>query len=170
MELVQYHDPRKDLNRLKEIRPEIPLVSLPFSPGKSAIAMFVSEYLGKVLRDGQANQTLFELSHDWICTLDQADQGLDGYPLMFLWQSLGPLGLTPDSWMDIVPSRSHLDAQQEEACRQIFACLESDINPGGGHSHLLKQWILDCLIRYVQGHLEGMGSIQSLNVLRQVFS
>lgn len=168
-ELVQYHDEKKDLNRLKEIRPDHILKSIPFSPGKAAIAMFVAEFLGKVLNEGQANDSLFVMVKEWILELDQKEKHYDSMHIALVWNSLAPLGISPNDWRDILPAGIVPNEQQTAGIQSFFNWIEH-----GGESVLIsgamKQWILDLLIHYVRTHMEGMGNLQSLTVLRQVFS
>ena len=168
-ELVQYHDEKKDLHRLKEIRPDQILKSIPFSPGKAAIAMFVAEFLGKVLHEGQSNDSLFGMVKEWILELDQKEKSYDSMHIALVWNSLGPLGISPNDWRDILPKGILPNEEQTAGIQSFFNWIEQ-----GGESvsvsGAMKQWILDLLIHYVRTHMEGMGNIQSLTVLRQVFS
>jgi DNA repair protein RecO (recombination protein O) len=169
VELIQYHDPRKDLNRMKEIRPEILLKTIPFHPGKSAIAMFMAEYLGKVLREGQPNPPLYEMAREWVLQLDQKTENYDAMHIALVWNSLGPLGILPNEWQDILPAGVVPNREQTEGLELFFAWMENggEVVPVSG---AMKQWILDVLLLYIRSQLEGMGNLQSLSVLRQVFS
>lgn len=169
-EVVQYVDERKDLHRFKEIRMEMPLRDLPFSPSKASIALFVAEYLGKVLKEGLPNPALFELTRNWILDLDRSRAEFENAHLIFLWQSLEPLGLQPAEYLDLIPPGTQLQASQHTDFLRFFEELDIRGNVPGWASGGLKQWVLDVLLYYLQTHLEGMGLIQSLAVLRQVFS
>jgi DNA repair protein RecO (recombination protein O) len=168
-ELVQYYDEKKDLNRLKEIRPDYILKSIPFSPGKTAIAMFVAEYLGKVLQEGQSNNSLFMMMKEWIMELDQKENHFDSMHIALVWNSLAPLGILPNNWRDILPSGIIPNEEQNAGIQSFFNWIEQggDSVPVSG---AMKQWILDLLIHYVRTHMDGMVNLQSLTVLRQVFS
>lgn len=169
-ELIQYVDERKDLHRFKEIRMEKPLADLPFSPAKASMALFVAEFLGKVLKEGLPNPALFEQTREWILELDQARSQYENAHLQFLWKSLEPLGLQPAEYLDLIPPGTQLQATQEADFRRFFSELDLHGRVPDDASGGLKQWVLDVLLYYYQNHLEGMGHLQSLTVLRQVFS
>jgi DNA repair protein RecO (recombination protein O) len=123
-ELVQYQDEKKDLNRLKEIRPDQILKSIPFSPGKAAIAMFVAEYLGKVLLEGQAHNSLFAMVKEWILELDQKEKQFDSMHVALVWNSLAPLGISPKDWRDILPNGIVPNQEQASGIQSFFDWIE----------------------------------------------
>jgi DNA repair protein RecO (recombination protein O) len=168
-DLVQYHDEKKDLNRLKEIQPSHILKSIPFSPHKSAIAIFIAEYLGKVVSEGQPNDELFLTVQAWIIDLDSKPDLFDSMHISLVWNSLGPLGIMPNDWKDILPASARPNSEQLAGLQSFFEWITF-----GGEtiqvSGAMKQWILDVLVYYVGTHLEGVGNLKSLKVLRQVFS
>jgi len=168
-ELVEYHDEKKELHRLKEIRAEYMLRSIPFESGKIAIAIFIAEYLSKVLHDGQPNTLLFSLVKSWVLDLDSEKVAFDAMHIKLVWKTLSPLGITPNDWQDILPAQIRPNDEQLEGLKAFFNWMEDEGN-AVQISGAMKQWVLDAMIFYVRTHLEGMGNLQSLNVLRQVFS
>jgi len=169
MELVQYHDQRKELHRLSEIKAGVVLKSIPFSPVKAAIAMFTSEYLGKVVTEGQANPPLFSIVWDWVQLVDNLEIHFESQHIALVWQSMAPLGISPADWQDLLPLGSVLDFEQKQQVGQFFTWLDTAVGPAPC-SGSVRQWVLDLLIRHCQDHMEGMGSLQSIGVLRSVFS
>lgn len=168
VDLVQYHDGRKELNRLSEIRPAKILSTIPMHPAKSAMAIFVAEYIGKVLRENQENKPLFSSAYDWILGLDSMPSGFESSHIGFVWNSFSSLGISPESWTDVLQTSLRLDPD--------FQIISEAYFESGADFRLLKvpamirQQILDALVRYAASQLEGMGEIRSLAVLRQVFS
>ncbi len=165
LEVVQYHDQKKDLHRLKEIKQASPLVSIPFSAAKSAMVMFCAEILGKVVREGQSNLPLFEWTWSRIERLDQMQTGFDDWHVLFLRDMLKPLGLEPESGIELIGDWLKVKPIDTENILHFLNDKEG-IKPGNAE----KQWMIDALLAYLQRHLEGMGSIRSLQVLREVFA
>ncbi len=165
LDIVQYHDQKKDLHRLKEIKQAFPLTSIPFSPVKSAMVMFCAEVLGKVVREGQTNTPLFDWTWNRISFLDQKTAGFEDWHVLFLLDMLRPLGLEPESARDLIADWLKVKPVPPESILLFLNDRES-VKPAAAD----KQWIIDALLAYLQRHLEGMGQIRSLQVLREVFS
>jgi DNA repair protein RecO (recombination protein O) len=164
LEIVQYHDEKKDLHRLSEVKVAQPLVSIPFSTAKSACVMFCAEVLGKVVKEGQTNSSLFQMVWDQILVLDKASSGVENWHIDFLLFILSPLGIEPENkeelisfWLKIKPI----------PIQNILGYLNNPAKIRLPNEE--KQWLIDALLAYFQKHLEGMGQIQSLQILRQVF-
>jgi len=168
VDLVQYHDNRKDLNRFSEIKPAYALQSLPIHPVKSALSIFVAEYLSKVLKDHLENRPLFSFSFDWIIKLDAMQEGFESAHLGFLWHSFSFLGITPENWQKLMENSPQL---QEEYKVLLENYLDEE-SPFAAFrvSSNIRQLVLDALVNFAQSQLEGMGEIKSLAVLRKVFS
>jgi DNA repair protein RecO (recombination protein O) len=168
VDLVQYHDNRKDLHRFSEIKAGFMLQSIPLNPAKAAIAIFVAEYLSKVLREHLENRPFFEFCMSWISRLDELDSGFESAHLGLVWHSFSSLGIAPEDCLQVMETAPKIP---EESLRLLQDFLESE-SPFAALrvSSPVRQVLLDALVRYASGQLEGMGEIKSLAVLRQVFS
>lgn len=164
LDIVQYHDAKKDLHRLSEIKVAFPLISIPFSPAKAAMAIFCAEVLGKVVREGQTNFPLFDWTWNQIESLDKMQAGFEDWHVYFLRDLLRPLGLEPETGDELVSDWLKI---KPIATDKILLFLNKQEGPK--LTNVEKQWTLDALLAYLQRHLEGMGNIQSLQVLREVF-
>ena len=168
VDLIQYHDERKDLHRISEIKAASILHNLPMHPAKAAMAMFVAEYLGRVLKDHLENKPFFEFSLDWIHQLDGLQGGFESAHLGFVWHSFSYLGISPEDWRRIPETVSGIASSSHPAIQEFLEA-ESSFSqlrlPSAG-----RQQLLDALVRYAGMQLEGMGELRSLSVLRQVFS
>ena len=80
----------------KSAQVSIPLVSIPFDPYKSAIAMFLAEFLGYALRAEPASSNLFEYLYRSVEWLDTCEQGTANFHLVFLLRLTRFLGFFPD--------------------------------------------------------------------------
>ncbi len=167
VDLVHYHHPNKDLHRLSEIRPNRILQSIPLHPAKSAMAMFVAEYLSRVLRDQVENPPLFALLTQWIVGLDSRCERFESAHLALVWHSFSSLGIAPENW-EVMFQSAQLRAEEPALLRDFFT--SDDLFENLRLSSHRKQFVLDYLLRYTSEQLEGMGELKSLPVLRQLFS
>jgi DNA repair protein RecO (recombination protein O) len=168
VDLVQYHDSRKDLNRFSEIKAAFPLNEIPLHPVKSAQVIFIAEYLSRVLKDHLENRPLFALSYAWISQLDSMAENFESAHLGFIWHSFLHLGITPDNAEILLERGTPLHEEHREQLH-IFLNDESPFAAFRVPS-AVRQTVLDALVNYVRTHMEGMGELRSLAVLRQVFS
>jgi DNA repair protein RecO (recombination protein O) len=54
LDLVVYHNSKKEINRISELKPGFTFHSIPFNIKKMAIALFITELLGKTLKEGRS--------------------------------------------------------------------------------------------------------------------
>ena len=71
VELEADFRPKANLHRVKEAKAWMPYASLPFHPYKSSIAMFLSEFLYRALREEEPDEYLFAYLQHSICWLDE---------------------------------------------------------------------------------------------------
>ena len=168
VDLVQYHDEKKELHRLQEIKQANPLQTIPFNPAKTAMALFASELISKVVKDGQPNEALFHLIRNWTLSLDKADQNFENEHIKLSWQLLSPLGIVPEHWEELFPSSLRPNDFKIEEVAPLFSSFSNE-NELVKMPNRLRQYSLDMILFYMSQHFEGMGQIQSLDVLRTVF-
>ena len=87
---------RLQLQKLKEVRLLTPYSSIPFSPEKLAISLFVAEFLYHALRSEQQNAPLFAYLCDSMQWLDIAETGFVNFHLTFLMRMSRFLGFYPN--------------------------------------------------------------------------
>jgi len=169
LEIVQYFNEKKDLHRLVEIKPSVPLVDLPFNHVKSSMSIFIAEMVSKVIREGQSNSPLFELVWNWVIHLDKQKTGFESDHIQLVYQMLQPLGITPENWQDFFEKLSYQKWFSLEDGNLFFESLaleNQSLHPIGNSA---KQAVLDVLIAYFRKHMDGLGQLNSLSILRDVF-
>jgi DNA repair protein RecO (recombination protein O) len=97
LNLVVYHKERSGLQRISEIRPDVPLTSIPYRIVKSSIVLFLNEILNQAILEEEANPDLFHFIYNSICILDLLDEndGCANFHLAFLIQLTKFLGFFP---------------------------------------------------------------------------
>jgi len=169
LEIVQYFNEKKDLHRLVEIKPAEPLIDLPFNHVKSSMVIFIAELISKLIREGQSNGPLFTLVWNWTITLDKQKLGFESAHIQLVWQLLQPLGITPESWLDLFDSVSYQKWFSLTDGNLYFESLGTENKSLHPIGNVARQAVLDVLISYLQKHLEGLGHLNSLSILRDVF-
>jgi DNA repair protein RecO (recombination protein O) len=185
LELDVYYKPSRDIQRIKELKNYLLLHTIHNNIIKSSIALFVAEILYKTLREIEPNKPLFDFIYDSIQILDLKTTGIENYHLVFLlllskYLGISPVDETQKSIEFTITDRSAMKksdmsisliftAEEKSAMTQLheysFKNLEKIKINNNTRSRLLEKFI-----EYIKIHLEGIGTIKSLAVLKEVFS
>jgi DNA repair protein RecO (recombination protein O) len=171
LDLVVYNKPNRDLHRLSETRISVPLQSLPFEVTKSSIALFMTEMLTKTLKEESGNPALFRFLVESVLVLEDAPSGYENFHLVFLFKLSHFLGFGPEDTREF-------EAQLRERSYPFLpdAATETAVNvlltqPYGTPAPLTRtarNEIADALVAYYRIHIDSLGEVKSLAVLREV--
>ncbi len=89
--------PNSNLHTIREVKPWYTFQSLPYNPYKSAIALFIVEFLYRALREEAENRPLFEYLLHSIEWLDACEEHFANFHLVFLMRLSRFLGLYPNT-------------------------------------------------------------------------
>ncbi|MFN4146807.1 MAG: DNA repair protein RecO [Runella sp.] len=172
LDLVVYHKNKEQtIHRLSEVRCSVPFRSLPFDFVKSSIGLFITEILVKTLREEEENVPLFEFLQEAILYLDNASEGCENFHLQFLTQLAFYLGFGVNSAAELQAQLTEnrypytLEASMREALNHFISL------PFDSHTPLdrsQRSRLLDAILFFYKIHLEGLGEIKSLEVLREL--
>ena len=170
------------LTRLAEFRCAEPFQTLPYEVAKSSVVLFLSEVVGRAVREEEENEPLFAFLHDSIQAFDQQTAGSENFALVFLLQLATYLGFGVSAGgelTDQVIMAGHASTTQGATGPAMLRLHEFD----GYLNELLRDpasstipngrvrnELLHVLIRYYQLHVEQMGEIRSLDILSQVLA
>ena len=76
--------PNATLYRVKEAKSFYPFSSIPYDPYKSSMALFLSEFLYRAIREEAENRPLFAYLQHSIIWLDECGDGFANFHLVFL--------------------------------------------------------------------------------------
>ena len=170
------------LTRLSEFRCAEPFVSLPYEVQKSSVVLFLSEVVGRAVREEEQNEPLFQFLHDSILAFDRQAQGTENFALVFLLQLATYLGFGVSSGgelTDQVVMAGHAatakGATGPATLRlrefdQYFDELLRDPTTSTIPNGRVRHELLNVMLRYYQLHVEQMGDIRSLDILSQVLA
>ncbi|MDR2913372.1 MAG: DNA repair protein RecO [Tannerella sp.] len=90
------HLNNRDIQRIKEAKSGLLISQLHYHPAKTAISLFLSEVLYRIIQEREANRPLFDYLHRSISWLEIANDGIANYHLAFLLQLSTYLGIRPN--------------------------------------------------------------------------
>lgn len=131
---------------------------------KTAISMFMSEVLFRVIRESGRDDNLFDWCERLILTLDALDTDFSNYPIVFLLELAEALGFKPNAY-DMAP----FVLDQYELVGKFIKGGQAEallIPMTGSERSLLCAGIL----RYLEQHTEARIDIRSLAILHDLFS
>ncbi len=193
LEITYEQRQRVQLQRLKDARLLSPYASLPFSPEKLALTLFVAEFLYHALRSEQQNEPLFHYVCDSMQWLDMARTGYANFHLTFLMrlsrflgfypnlerggakdESGGPLGLLFDlregRFCTVAPM--HRDFLEPNEAGLIHLMMRMDFPT----MHLFRlsrhdrNRIVEVLLHYYRLHIPQFPELKSLAVLQELWN
>ena len=173
------------LRRLKSALPAVPLVSLPYEPHKTTMALFLAEFLHHAVRTAQEPGLLFDYIFQSVEWLDTTNGSCANFHIVFLLRLARFLGFEPNlseagpqTYFDLEGGRFTQTRPQhpniilpEEAARlpllmrMNFATMHLFRFSGNERSRLLEH-----INTYYRLHLPSFPELKSLSVLREVFA
>lgn len=175
---------RRELHRIKELRLLLPVANISSNPFKTAMAFFIAEFLGRIMKPEDDCGTFFDYVLSSIEWLDGAGSGYANFHLVFLVKVSRFLGLQPSMrgyadgmcfdlqsscFVDAsVPLPYMLTADETKAFRTIMRLNYSDM-------HLFKMSreqrnrCMELLLMYYTIHITDLSDMKSVSVLKSLF-
>lgn len=181
---VNFHANR-DLQFLGAVSTPSPWRNIYFDPIKAPIALFLSEFLNKILRTSEADKATWHFLISAISALDNAHKGLANYHIAFLIRFMEVAGILPDikdfdkfdcfdlRTAEFTPKRpAHTDILNAEITELLPILLR--MNFRNMHLYRLRgeqrRMIIGLLLRYYSLHLPISTDFKSLDILTEIFS
>jgi len=176
--------PNRDISTLRDIRPIRNLSNIYGDPIRSAIAMFISELLSRVIQESEQNEPLFRYISQSIAMLNDATNGVANFHICFTYHLGAFLGIQPDvdsytegAWFDMaegiftpMPPASNHRLSPEKAHALHTLSRMSFANMHLFHYNREQRGeILDAMIQYFRLHNNAIGLLKTPDILRQLF-
>lgn len=171
LDLVVYHDEKKDLHRISEIKCPNPLTSIPYEINKLSISLFINEVLAKTLKEHEENEPLFFFLYQSILSLDAMEKHAENFHLIFLAKYSLYLGFAPQSAGEIASQFKDLAIAipvEAESKRYLDFLFTSNYGDEIKMGKDFRNHLLEILIMFYRIHQEEFGELRSLPVLRTV--
>ncbi len=174
---------RGELHRFREVRSGILLKRTPFDVRRSTIALFCAEVIYRLVKEGEANEELFEFVWMAIEALDTIESGVANFHLWFLANLSRQLGFMPSGewgaamWFDIAEGQfcnsmpSHAIAMRPEEAELLSRLIGRDVMTLGEIELNGERRVrmLESLMKYYSYHLDSVYAVQSIAVLKEIF-
>ena len=155
---------KSDLFTARNIVSRHPLLGIRNNIFKNSMTMFLSEVLYRVVKDGAAEQGLFEWCEKNILLLDSIQTDFSNFHIRFLLELTVALGFSPEA-KDLAPFVGEHYPVTERFMTLSFA--ESMLIPLNG---TVRNEIAEEILRYIEFHSESAVNVNSLKVLRERFA
>lgn len=171
LDLVVYMNPKKEIQRISEIKCFHPYETLPYDIHKSSIAIFMVEILHKTLQEESENKPLFNFLSQSLIDLDGVNTGYENTHLQFLLSYSFYLGFAPQTAKEVESQfKTHgiptmLSNEAKNSVNQLITGSSyNDLRINRG----LRNELLNILLSFYRLHIENLSEIKSLTVLREV--
>lgn len=172
LDLVVYHKDSGSIMRISEIKCNAPFHSLPYEFAKSGIALFVTEVLGKTLKEEAGNPDLFDFLYHSMLYLDAQPEYYENFPAQFLLKLARYLGFAPQSAKEMMAQIGEIrvteTSEAEEAA--LNGLITRNYTQHVRITGLLRRTILEHVLRFYQLHVENFNELRSVPILRELMS
>lgn len=177
--------PKSSLSPIREARIWYPLDSLPYHPYKTGIAMFLAEFLCRVLQEEGGNEPLFAYLVNSVRWLDACERDFSNFHLVFLMRLSRFLGFYPNlehyvegAFFDLlnacfVESRPyHGQFLSEEDSSHLVKLMRMNYETMHlfAMSRAERNRCLEVIVGYYRLHLPSFPDLKSLSVLKELFA
>lgn len=178
------HQPSRDIQRIKEAHTLYPLYSVSGNMVKTSIALFLSEFLSKILKDTDEHQLVFAYLRDSIQILEETEKGLANFHLVFILKLTRFLGFYPNfedysegDFFDMVngifvsrqPLHNHYVNKNESKVLSLLSRISYENLHHFQFSRQDRLNIINRMLEYYRIHLHEFQSLKSLDVLHELF-
>lgn len=177
--------PKVQLQKLSDVRLLVPYVSIPFSPEKLSVSLFVAEFLYYALRGEQRNEPLFDYVSNSILWLDGREDHFANFHLVFLMRMSRFLGFYPN--LDHFSEGDYFDLResvfvsqppvhrdflqpQEAAKMQLMMRMDYPTMSLFRLSHQERNRLLEVALTYYRLHLPDFPEMKSIGVLQELYA
>lgn len=176
---------KSSLQRIKDVRFGYAYRSLPYEPYKSSIALFLAEFLGRVLKHEADNKPLFSYILYSLQWLDASERAFSNFHLVFITRLTRFLGFYPnvESWREgdyfdmvnacFVPVRPFHHAYlepREAASIPLFMRMNYDSMRFFAMNRRERDRYIEVLNDYYRLHVPEFPELKSLDILKEVFA
>lgn len=175
----------RELQLLKEFSVSFTPFDIYSNIKKSCVAIFLGEVLTSVLREESPHEELFDYIRDSFFYFEKSKEGFANFHLAFLAGLSSFLGFEPSqrnnddeiffdmingNFVPLPPVHGNYVNAEISDILALFFNLSYDAANTITLTGALRNEILDTLIRYYSLHLPGLKKINSLEILKEVFS
>lgn len=166
LDLVVYYKENASIKRIKEVKCLHQYQTLSTDIRKISLAMFINEVLNKAVKDESHAQEIFEFLLNALILLDHQESAIENFHLIFLIKLSRFLGFGAHQAEEILGVRM-LDREEEEILKSL---LVADFTEQIAMSNSQRRNLLEAILRFYTIHIESLGEIKSVQVLKEIMN
>ncbi len=163
LDLVVYHRENAGIQRIKEVKCLHAYQSIHQDIRKTTIALFLNEMINKAVKDQSNAESIFSFLMNSFIALDQLDV-VENFHLQFLIKLSRHLGFGPHASQEVLEG-FQVSAEEELALQSL---LDTDYGQPLTIAYTVRKNILDLLIAFYHRHIENLGEVRSVDVLKEI--
>lgn len=185
LDMVVYHKPSSQIQRIAEARPSPTFRTIPYQVIKNTIVQFLNEVLYKSIQQQHSDEQLFEFIYQAISWFDETEQENVNFHLAFLLKLSRFLGFAPH--FQSFNNAAYFDLQEGAYCSlppvhpYFIAAADADSLNSLFNSpfeklfevqitNVKRRYLLDKILVYYSLHTASFGQISSHQILEAVLS
>ncbi len=185
VELAYDYRANRSMANIRAAETAVPFVSIPYEPLKSAIVLFLSDFMSQALKHEERNDALFLYVQSALEWLDSVRDGYSNFHIVFLVRLLRLLGFLPDVpgnvdgklfdmrsgvLVDVQPGHNdYVDAEETVVLPLLLRLNFSNMSLLRINRHQRCR-ILELVLRYYRIHIPEFPELKSLDVMRELFA
>ena len=158
-----YENDRSRLFNVRNIALRHPLAGIRNDLKKSAISIFISEVLYRVVKEGLTDRPLYDMCEKNILLLDAMEEDFSNFHLYFLLEFIMALGFSPEPH-DLAPFMGERMSLVSDFIGKPFS--EAMLVHMTGE---IRNEIAEKLLKYIEFHTESAVNVNSLKILHELF-
>ncbi len=166
LDLVVYYKENANIKRIKEIKCLHQYQTVSTDIRKSSLAIFINEILNKAVKDESHTGEIFEFLLSSLILLDHQEDNLENFHLIFLIKLSRFLGFGAHQAEEILGVRM-LDRNEEEILGNL---LNADFTESISMTNEQRRNLLEAILRFYTTHIESLGEIKSIQILKEIMN
>ena len=178
------HQVSRDIQRIREARPDMYLYDMAGNLGKTSMAFFLSEFLTRILRDADDSKLLFEFLYQSVQILEMTDNSISNYHLVFMLKLSHFMGFYPNleeyrdgDLFDMIngefvvrqPLHNHYLNRYDSKALSMLARISYENMHHFVFSRQDRINIINRILEYYRLHLYDFPALKSLDILHELF-
>lgn len=168
LDLVVYHRKDADINRLSEFKIGDTYKTIPFDVRKMSMAIFLSEFMTRVLKEEEEQAEQFDFLYHSMLVLDELENGYENFHLQLIIKLSRYLGHGLSSASELL---SQGDTQSSNIKVDMFVneLISSNYDQHVDATGSIRSETLALLMSYFKNQYDHWSEMKSLKVLGQIF-
>lgn len=170
LDLVVYNKESINIQRISDARLQIAFKTIPFNPVKSGVAMFLTEFFLKILKQGYANDELFDFLEYGICAFDEKEKEYANFHLQVLLKTSFYLGFYPENARTLLDDTGTYSSSGDGDYQLIHFLMENPLLSNTKTNRATRNNCLKHLLAYYEVHMDSLGKWKSLEIIQSLLN